>query len=63
MPPSRTALYRCIDPLLRIRLSNEPIFEALMVALEMVVRHELVDGPPQGTLPNEDHAPQAFFLE
>jgi hypothetical protein len=39
--------------LLADRLANEPVSQALVIALEVVMRHELVDSATQGSLPDQ----------
>ena len=40
--------------------SQESVFEALMIALSVVVRHELRDRVLKGVLTEEDHSVQAL---
>lgn len=39
---------------------HEPVFEALMVALSLIMRHELGDCVLKRGLPEEDHSVQAL---
>jgi hypothetical protein len=43
--------------------SDEPIIQALMIPLGVVMRHEFTDGAPQRRLANEDHAVQALVFD
>jgi hypothetical protein len=43
--------------------SDQPISQALMIPLGVVMRHEFTHGAPQRRLANEDHAVQALVFD
>jgi hypothetical protein len=43
--------------------ADEPVGQALMVALAVIMRHEVGDGCPQRLLSKQDHVLQAGFLD
>jgi hypothetical protein len=43
--------------------SDQPITQALMIPLGVVVRHELSDGAPQRRLADEDHAIETLVFD
>lgn len=43
--------------------SDQPITQALMISLCVVMRHEFTDGAPQRRLATEDHAVQALVFD
>ncbi len=48
----------------KLRLcADQPIIQALVIALRVKVRHVLRNRSTQRRLTNEDHLPQAFFLD
>jgi hypothetical protein len=62
-PAKPLAPFHCPDTVnRRSRQNNQPVSQALMIPLKMIMSNEFVHGIPQGTLTKEDHSLQAAFL-
>jgi len=60
---SLTPTYRAIRCPVPVRLSNELVPQTLVIVLRVAMHDELVNGPTQGRLPDQDHSIQAFVLD